>query len=138
MEAAEIASVTRSVKVLVPVPVGVPEIVPRSPDKINPDGSAPETMLHRYGLVPPVAASAAVYAVFCVAAGNEVVVTASAPTTAALMVMLRALLAVCELLPVTCTVNVLVPVPVGVPEITPVLVTRVSPSGSDPEAIDQL
>ena len=44
--------------------------------------------------------------------------------------------AVCPSPLVTCTVNVLVPVVVGVPEI--VSAESVSPAGSVPEAIDQL
>ena len=43
-----------------------------------------------------------------------------------------------KLASVTCTVNVLVPVPVGVPEITPVPGASVSPGGSVPAVIDQV
>jgi len=42
------------------------------------------------------------------------------------MVMLSVFVATCELASVTCTVKVLVPVPVGVPEITPVLDAKLS------------
>ena len=65
---------------------------------------------------------------------NEVVVTVSGAT----IVMLRALVPDRELASVTCTVKLLVPVPVGVPEITPVLAASDRPAGSVPEAMDQL
>jgi hypothetical protein len=65
---------------------------------------------------------------------NEVVVTVSGAT----IVMLRALVPERELASVTCTVKLLVPVPVGVPEITPVLDASDSPAGSVPEVMDQL
>jgi hypothetical protein len=76
-----------------------------------------------------------VYAVFCVPFGKEVVVTVGGvvPT-----VMLSAFVAVAELASVTCTVKLLVPVPVGVPEITPVLEASISPAGKVPTVIDQL
>jgi len=53
----ELASVTRTVNVLVPIPVGVPEIAPVLGASANPAGSAPDTMDQVYGVVPPVAAS---------------------------------------------------------------------------------
>src|SRR5690242_10091538 len=40
----------------------------------KPAGSVPVAIDQVYGVVPPVAASVAVYAVFCVALGSEVVV----------------------------------------------------------------
>ena len=42
----EAASVTFTVKVDAPEPVGVPEITPVLDDRISPDGSAPEAMVH--------------------------------------------------------------------------------------------
>ena len=39
---------------------------------------------------------------------------------------------------VTCTVKLLVPTTVGVPEITPVLLFKLSPLGSVPVVIDQV
>src|SRR5215475_10537836 len=56
---------------------------------------------------------------------------------AGLIAMLRAFVAVCAPA-VTLTVTLAVPVAVGVPEITPVLVASVSPLGSTPAEIDQL
>src|SRR5689334_21962787 len=54
------------------------------------------------------------------------------------IVMLNARVAVCELASITCTVKLLVPVVIGVPEITPVPAARVSPAGRDPAVIDQM
>jgi hypothetical protein len=57
---------------------------------------------------------------------------------AALTTMLSDLVAVSELASVTFTVKVLVPVPVGVPEISPVVEASANPAGKVPEVIDQL
>jgi hypothetical protein len=57
---------------------------------------------------------------------------------AALTVMLSDLVAVSAWASVTFTRKVLVPVPVDVPEITPVVVASASPVGRVPEAMDQL
>ena len=57
---------------------------------------------------------------------------------AALTRMLSDFVALNELASVTFTVNVLVPVPVGVPEITPEVEASASPAGKVPEAMDQL
>ena len=54
----------------------------------------------------------------------------------AVTVNMSALLAMSELASVTCTVKSLVPVPVGVPEITPELEVRLNPAGRAPEMID--
>lgn len=69
----ELWSVTVAVKMLVPVPVGVPEIAPEE-ESDNPAGRLPEVIDQLYGAVPPVAVNVALYAVPCVALGNEVVV----------------------------------------------------------------
>jgi len=66
--------------------------------------------------------------------GKEFVVT----TKAAATVTLRVFVEVAELESVTRTVKLLVPVLVGVPEITPVLAASVSPAGRVPEDRDQL
>ena len=55
--AMELASVTRTVKLLVPVPVGVPEIIPVPGASVSPAGRVPDAMDQVYGGVPPVAAS---------------------------------------------------------------------------------
>ena len=57
---------------------------------------------------------------------------------AALTVMLSDFVAVSALASVTFTVKVLVPVPVGVPEITPVVDASANPTGKVPEVTDQL
>ncbi len=43
---AEAASVTRTAKLLVPVPIGVPEIAPVLGASDKPVGSVPEAMVH--------------------------------------------------------------------------------------------
>ena len=48
------------------------------------------------------------------------------------IVMLKACVPLWELASVTCTVKLLVPEAVGVPEITPVLLFRVKPFGNEP------
>ncbi len=54
------------------------------------------------------------------------------------MLMLSALVAVFEVASVTCTVKLLGPAVVGVPETTPVADASVSPAGSTPAEIDQV
>ena len=65
-----------TVKLLVPDAVGVPEIVPE-PNSVSPEGRTPEANDQVYGLTPPVAASVALYATFCLAPGKDAVVIAS-------------------------------------------------------------
>lgn len=50
-------SVTVTVKLKVPLAVGVPEIRPVPAARLRPVGRPPEVIDHRYGEVPPVAAS---------------------------------------------------------------------------------
>jgi hypothetical protein len=69
--------------------------------------------------------------------GNKVVLIES-DEGAALTTMLSDFVAVSALASVTLTVKVLVPVPVGVPEITPVVEARASPAGNVPEVTDQV
>lgn len=52
-EAAE--SIACTVKLKVPVVVGVPEIAPVDVFRFNPDGKDPVATIHVYGAVPPVA-----------------------------------------------------------------------------------
>jgi hypothetical protein len=54
-----LASVTFTVKVLEPVPVGVPEITPVVEASASPAGKVPEETDQLYGAVPPVAAKVA-------------------------------------------------------------------------------
>ena len=53
-------------------------------------------------------------------------------------VRLNDLVAACDLASVTRAVKLLVPLPVGVPERTPVFAASVKPAGRDPDATDQL
>jgi hypothetical protein len=55
-----------------------------------------------------------------------------------LVVMLSVFVATRELASITCTVKVLVPAPVGVPEITPVLEAKVNPAGKLPAVMDHV
>ena len=66
--------------------------------------------------------------------GNEVVVMLGGAST----VTLKACVADTELASVTRTVKLLVPVPVGVPEITPVPEASDNPAGKVPAEIDQV
>jgi len=52
--------------------------------------------------------------------------------------ILNPIVAFWELASVTCTVKLLVPEAVGVPEITPVPLFKLSPLGSAPVVIDQV
>ncbi len=54
----ESALTARTVKLLVPDPEGVPEIVPEL-DSVSPTGRLPEVTDHVYGVTPPVAVNAA-------------------------------------------------------------------------------
>ena len=60
------------------------------------------------------------------------------PPPAGAIVMLNPCVALWELASVTCTVKLLVPKTVGVPEITPVLLFKPSPLGSVPDVIDHV
>jgi len=65
---------------------------------------------------------------------SEVVVIETTASTT----MLSVFEAVLEFASVTLTVKLLVPVAVGVPEITPVLAVSDKPAGNEPELIDQV
>ena len=54
------------------------------------------------------------------------------------IMILNPIVAFWELASVTCTVKLLVPEAVGVPEITPVPLFKLSPLGSAPVVIDQV
>ena len=62
----------------------------------------------------------------------------SVTVVAPLTVRLSDLAAISELASVTCTVKLVVPMAVGVPEITPVLEARLSPAGNAPTETDQV
>jgi hypothetical protein len=124
-------SVTRTVNVLDPAAVGVPEIVP--PVSVSPAGNVPLASDQVYGGVPPDAVSVCEYAVPTTPLGSDVVVTL---IVAGLMVMVSDAGADCDALSVARTVNVLDPAVVGVPEIVPPV--SVSPAGNVPLVNDQV
>jgi hypothetical protein len=82
-------------------------------------------------VVPPLACIVVEYAVPAVPPGNDVLVTVGGCAAAA-TAMLNAFVPVLFAESVTCTVNDAVPAVVGVPEITPVDATRLSPAGNAP------
>lgn len=132
----EFASVTVTLKLLAPDPVGVPEIAPVPDASVRPAGKVPVAMNHEYGVVPPAAVSEALYATFCVPFGSDTVVMDGEEI--AVTLTLNAFVAVCALASVTVTLKLLVPDPVGVPEIAPVPDASVKPAGKFPEAMDHL
>ena len=71
-------------------------------------------------------------------ANEVVVIEGGAPEVAALIVRLSGLVAASEFASDTCTVKLLVPDAVGVPEIAPVLDASASPAGKVPETMDQV
>ena len=128
-----LASLVVTVKVKVPVAVGVPEITPVAAAKDRPPGNAPDAMAHdAYGLVPPVAANVCEYEPPMLTAGNDDVLTVgNAPTVIDKDLEAETMLR----LSVTVTEKLAVPVAVGVPEMTPVVVSSVRPAGSEPDNV---
>jgi len=119
------ASFTVILAETVPAVVGVPLITPVLLFIVNPAGKPVAD--HIYGVVPPVAATVALYRTFATPAGREMLVIASL----GLIVMERLAIALCWGVPASFTVMlaVLVPAVVGVPLITPVLLFIVNPAG---------
>ncbi len=133
-----VESVTSTEKLVVPEAVGVPDMVPVDAFKVSPAGRAPEFIDQTKGVVPPLAARVALYAVPCCPLGSEAVVILIGVAAAA-TAMLKDFVAVClvgAVESVTLTVNVNVPEAVGVPLTCPVAVFRFSPAGRTPELID--
>jgi hypothetical protein len=132
-----LASLTWTVIGNVPETDGVPLICP-PPINTSPAGNVPDVILQLYGVVPPVAAREAEYALFTCPAAKEDVVTSSACAPAATTILKFAVaLSTGALLSVTFTVNENVPDAVGVPLICPPPL-NVSPVGNVPELILQL
>lgn len=127
-------SVTETIPVLVPGPVGVPVTV-QSALRVRPAGRLPDVSLQVYGPVPPKTGTLPVYVDPVVPDGSvpptdsvpEVIVMLSGPVTE--------LAGFAE--SVACTETVLVPATVGVP-VTAQFAARVKPVGSVPEASEQL
>src|SRR5262245_33627715 len=72
-------AVTWTVKLTVPVAVGVPEITPVPALSVRPAGRLPLASAQVYGGTPPVAASVALYGVPCVPPGSDDVVIDGGP-----------------------------------------------------------
>lgn len=107
-------------------PVGVPLITPLDALMLNPAGSPVAD--HVYGVVPPVAATVALYAAPALPPGNDAVVMVGG----AMIVIARLAVAVrCVGLveSVTVTTAVLAPAVVGLPLMTPVEALMLRPAG---------
>src|SRR6185436_15093561 len=79
--AAPALSTTRTVKLLVPAVVGVPDMTPVLVLILNPSGRDPADMDHVSGAVPPAAVMVFEYAAFAVPLGMELVVIVSSTAT---------------------------------------------------------
>jgi hypothetical protein len=134
--AGDAVSVAVTVKLKVPTVVGVPVIAPVLGFNVRPVGSAPLVTAQVTGAVPPVEASVAEYGEDTTPFPSEVVEIAKVLATCSV----RDFVSVWngEDRSFTFTVNVLLPGAVGVPEITPVLASSVSPAGNAPEVTDQV
>src|SRR5215471_9384983 len=100
--------------------------------RFNPAGKVPLVRVQVYGVVPPLAASVALYAMFTSPSGNEVVVIAK---VAGVIVSVKLTVFVCAGVSESFTCNVsgkLLAAAVGVPLMTPVELFRFSPLGSVP------
>ena len=111
----EAPSVARTVKVLDPAAVGVPEMV--AAVRVSPAGKVPLAIAQVYGGTPPEASSACEYAVPTVPAGRLVVLTLKGGGAATLMD--KAAVSLPPPLSVSLTVKLAFPADEGVPLITP-------------------
>jgi hypothetical protein len=117
--------------------VGVPEITPFEEFKDKPEGSVPKANDHEYGVVPPVAARLALYAVPTWPFGREFVVIASGPGEI-VSVRFTVRLSMGLLVSVTLKVRGVPPIAcVGIPEMAPVAALSERPAGSVPLASAQ-
>ena len=121
-----VASVTVTTTVLVPAVFDVPLIAPLAGSMLRPEGRPVAD--HVYGVVPPVAATVALYATPATPEGNDAVVMVGGATTVSdrLAVAVRCVGLVES---VTVMATVLVPAVVGVPLIAPVDEFRFNPAG---------
>ena len=117
--------------------VGVPEMTPLDAAKDRPAGNVPLVMLQEYGLVPPVAASAALYGAVTTPLGRDVVVIfKAAGATVIVSAAVLVLAGDCE--SVTAKViDELDTAAVGVPDITPVEAASDRPAGRAPALMVQ-
>lgn len=114
--------------------VGVPVKVP-SEFNVSPVWNDPDCTAQVYGAVPPAAANAVTYGIFCVPVGrgDKLVMESSAAGGSIMIVNPRVpVRAVGEVESVTVMVKSYVPATVGVPVIAPVDEFRVNPVGSVP------
>ena len=128
-------SVAVKATVVLPVLVGVPEIVPCG-SSVKPAGSV-LAVLQVTGSVPPVPARARLYC--CPTVPFEdvgTIVERVGAATEASVTDFEAVAIVGEVESVTVTVNVELPVAEVCPEMMPVEPSRLSPLGSDPEVTD--
>jgi len=128
-------SVTRNVKLLVPLPEGVPEIIPVVAFSVRPVGRAPALTDQFSGGTEPAAVTVAKYGTPAIALLRSVETIESVGLT----VMLVGNVAVCAGVDAsdTCNVKVTVPAAVGIPAITPVAALRDRPAGSAPAEMVQ-
>jgi hypothetical protein len=118
-------SVSITVKLELPVSEGVPLITPVEPWRLKPRGKIPSDIAQVTGATAPDAARVVEYEAPAVAFGRlDVVITGLEFT-----VNCRACVAVAAASSCTFTVNDVVPAPVGVPLMTPALLS-VRPAGS--------
>ena len=132
---ADIASDTAMRALNVPVGIVAPLMVPVLVFRLKPEGSAPAAIDHRYGDVPPEAASVVRYPAPATASGSEAVLIANACR----IVIDKAFVAICgePAASRTCTVKLKVPAAVGVPLRTPAEFND-SPVGKMPETADHV
>jgi hypothetical protein len=121
-------SLTCTVKLLLPAVVGVPEMTPAGLRE-RPPGKVPENTDHALPPAPPLAASVCEYAVPAVPFGSEDVATVRA---AGAIAILSCFVAVVFDESLTCTVKLVLPAVLGVPEMTPAGLSE-RPAGRFPE-----
>ena len=126
--------VALTVKLYVPIAVGVPEITPAGLS-VKPTGKLPAVISQVIGAVP-VAASVWLYAVPAITLGKEAVVITGGVRGAGSTIMLKLTVSAPPVF-VALTVKVNVPSAVGVPEITPEEL-RDKPAGKLPTVTSQV
>ena len=125
-------SVTRTVKLLGPCVVGVPDIVPTAA-RLNPAGSDPPDTDQAYGCEPPAAASTCEYAAPTVPAGSDDVRILK---VGALTVSDSDAVVEFDARSAARTVKLLDPAALGVPDNVPPA-DKLNPCGNDPPTRDQ-
>ena len=131
------ASATVAVKLVVPAAVGVPEMIPVEALRFSPAGRLPPLIDHAYGETPPFACSTVEY---CEPTEPEGRLEVPIESVVGAMLIDNVADFVCAGLSESATeiVKLAVPLAVGVPEIKPDDVLRLSPAGILPETKDQM